>query len=509
MTHHALMFSVRGVPYWRNPGAHRIATYLREQEWDVEVCDFAAYWPLHLLKEYAQSRVTKHTVFFGFSTFFNFWNPVMNEFTAWLKETWPDIPTVIGGQSVCATPAENMDYWVDSFGELAILDLARGFVGNTRVGIKFDMNYLGQRKVIKSISSYPAYPMESYRVKWQHRDFIQPFEWGTLEFSRGCKFSCSFCNFPILGVKGDYSRTQADFEAELRYNHDEFGVTNYYVADETFNDRVDKIIKFADVVDTLDFKPFFSGFMRGDLLIGKPESWEHIARLGFGGQYYGIESMNHASGKVVGKGMHPDRIQQGLIDVKKYFSERMFYRGTISLIIGLPFESAETVKQTERWLLEHWLDQGLIVFPLDVEDVFDEDANRGLTNTSDFGQNLLKYGIRKMERDPVKLEAKTGYYNWRVGGYAPATVMWEHDSMNLMEAQDISYHLQQKAVHDFKLDCWQLDLHSYNAQQALPLEHNAQWPKVECNVDINVARGFIKTYIDKKLNMNVIQGNQQ
>ena len=78
----------------------------------------------------------------------------MNEFTAWLKETWPDIPTVIGGQSVCATPAENMDYWVDSFGELAILDLARGFVGNTRVGIKFDMNYLGQRKVIKSISSY-------------------------------------------------------------------------------------------------------------------------------------------------------------------------------------------------------------------------------------------------------------------------------------------------------------------------------------------------------------------
>jgi hypothetical protein len=46
MTHHALMFSVRGIPYWRNPGAHRIATYLREHDWDVEVCDFTAYWPL-------------------------------------------------------------------------------------------------------------------------------------------------------------------------------------------------------------------------------------------------------------------------------------------------------------------------------------------------------------------------------------------------------------------------------------------------------------------------------
>jgi hypothetical protein len=507
MTHHALMFSVRGVRYWRNPGAHRIATYLREQDWDVEVCDFTAHWPLHLLKEYARSRVTKQTVFFGFSTFFNFWNPTMSEFTAWLKETWPDIPIVIGGQSVCHTPAENIDYWVDSFGELAMLDLARGLVGNTHVGIKFDMNYLGQRRVIKSISSYPAYPMESYRVKWQQRDYIKPFEWGVLEFSRGCKFSCSFCNFPILGVKGDYSRTQADFEAELKYNHDEFGVTNYYVADETFNDRVEKIIKFADVVDTLNFKPFFSGFMRGDLLISKPESWEHIARLGFGGQYYGIESMNHASSKVVGKGMHPDRIRQGLIDVKKYFSERMFYRGTISLIIGLPFESAETIKQTEDWLMQHWIDQSLVVFPLEVEDVFDEDANRGQTNTSDFSQNLLKYGIRKMNRVPVKLENKPGY--WPNANVAPTIVMWEHDSMNIMEAQDISHHLQQKAMHDFKLDCWHLDMHSQNAQQALPLEHNAQLPKVECIVDINVAHGFIKDYIENKLNNVVKQGNKQ
>jgi hypothetical protein len=219
--------------------------------------------------------------------------------------------------------------------------------------------------------------------------------------------------------------------------------------------------------------------------------------------------MNHASGKVVGKGMHPERIQQGLIDVKKYFSERMFYRGTISLIIGLPFESAKTVKQTEDWLLKHWIDQSLVVFPLDVEDVFDEEVTRGLTNTSDFSQNLLKYGIRKMERDPVKLEPKTGYYNWRMGGYAPTAVMWEHDSMNIMEAQDISYHLQQKATHDFKLDCWSLDVHGYNAQQALPLHHNAQLPKYECNVDMNVARGFIKDYIENKLNTVVKQGNKQ
>ena len=500
MTHHALIFGVQAEPHRRNPGAHRIATCLREHDWDVEVCDFVAHWPLELLKEYARSRVTKHTVFFGFSTFFNFWNPVMNEFTAWLKETWPDIPTVIGGQSVCTTPAENIDYWVDSFGELAILDLARGLIGNTHVGIKFDMNYLGQRRVIKSIASYPAYPMDSYQIKWQHRDFIKPFEWGTLEFSRGCKFSCSFCNFPILGVKGDYSRSQADFREELQYNYDEFGVTNYYVADETFNDRVEKIIKFADVVDQLDFEPYFSGFMRADLMISKPQSWEHIARLRFGGQYYGIETMNHASGKVVGKGMAPERIQQGLIDIKQYFSQRMFYRGTVSLIVGLPYESVDTVKQTEQWLLNNWIDQSIIVFPLDVEDVFDEEQNKGSTNTSELSRNLVKYGIRRMDHDLVKLETKNGYYNWRQGGYAPSTVMWEHDSMNILEAQEISYHLQQKSNHVFKLDCWSLDNHHYNEKQKLPVDTRADWLKIDCSLTANASRSYVDHYIEHKLN---------
>jgi len=500
MTHHALIFGVHSAPQRRNPGGHRIATYLREHDWDVEVCDFAAYWPLEQLKEFARSRVTTHTVFFGFSTFFNHWASTLNEFTAWLKTTWPDISIVIGGQSVCATPAENIDYWIDSFGELAMLDLARGLIGNTHVGIKFDMNYLGQRRVIKSISSYPAYPMESYRVKWQHRDFIQPFEWGVLEFSRGCKFSCSFCNFPILGVKGDYSRTQADFEAELKYNYNEFGVTNYYVADETFNDRVEKIIKFADVVDQLDFEPYFSGFMRADLLISNPESWEHTARLRFGGQYYGIETMNHASGKVVGKGMAPDRIKQGLIDLKQYFSQHMFYRGTISLIVGLPYESAETIKQTEQWLLKNWIDQSLVVFPLDVEDIFDTEKNKTVTNSSELSRNLLKYGIRRMDHDPVKLDAKTGTYNWRQGGFTPATVMWEHDTMNIIEAQDISYHLQQKAHHDFKLDSWTLDLHGYNEQQVMPVHARADWLKINCKFNHDVTREYINNYIEAKLN---------
>ena len=40
------------------------------------------------------------------------------------------------------------------------------------------------------------------------------------------------------------------------------------------------------------------------------------------GHFYGIESFNHKSAKAIGKGMHPDKVKQGLIDVKNYFKEQ-------------------------------------------------------------------------------------------------------------------------------------------------------------------------------------------
>ena len=206
MAHHSLMFYVAaGSSVFRGTGAHRIATFLREHDWDVEVCDFTVSWPIECLKEYVKSRVTSGTVFFGFSTFFNFWTPQMSEFILWLKQTYPNIKIVLGGQSVARTPAENIDYWVDSFGEYAILELVKSFIGNSG-GVKFDFEHMGSKKLIKSISAYPAYPMASYKVLMEKRDFLESYEWLTTEFSRGCRFKCNFCNFPILGVKDEIGR---------------------------------------------------------------------------------------------------------------------------------------------------------------------------------------------------------------------------------------------------------------------------------------------------------------
>jgi hypothetical protein len=497
---HALIFTAITEQIQRGGGAHRIATHLRNNGWDVEVMDFAAHLPLDGLKEFTRSRTTSDTKFFGFSTFFNYWTDSLSDLTKWMSETYPDIPRVLGGQSVALTPAENIDYWVDSFGEVAMLELAKTFVGNSSSSIKFDFYHLGKRKLIKAVHSYPAFPMKSYRNKMENRDFLQPYEWLGIELSRGCIFNCQFCNFPILGVKEDHTRDAEDFEEELKYNYENWGIRNYYLADETANDDIDKIIKFADVVENkIDFQPFFSAFMRADLMTAHPDSWEHIVRLGLGGHNYGIETFNHASGKMISKGMHPDKLKQGLLDIKKYFKDRMFYRGATSFIIGLPKETIASQQSTFDWLEENWKDQALITFPLSVDDL-SGDKIHDYTNGSEISRNLDKYGIREMDTGKTRWGDHDYIYNWRDGNYHKDIFMWEHDTMNILQARELLDREQKKQAFKFKANNWQLSHLCFNAQSNIDLKTIETVSNIRAHKDLKLVDKFLKNYLESKLN---------
>lgn len=419
------MFSYRKERVERGNGAHRIATFLRAYDWDIEVVDFCDEWTLEELQEFVKSRITSDTKFFGFSSFINWWPAETNEFTLWLKITYPNVATIMGGQGCLLTPAENIDYWIDSFGEYAILELLKYITGNTifHSGLKLE-NFEG-KKIIRALHNFPAWKMPSYRVKYEPRDFLQHFEMLTIETSRGCRFKCDFCNFPILGVKEDISRSAKDLEEELIYNYNEYGIKNYTIADETFNDRKEKITKYADMVQRLDFDPWFMAFMRGDLMINQRALWDDIVALGVGGHFYGVETFNHAAGKIIGKGMHPDKLKQGLIDIRNHFEPHGIYRGTISLICGLPKETSETYWEGIDWCIKNWSGQSVTSWYLELLD-----DTIQLTNQSEFAKNLEKYGLRRKE---VILKPDMTSFFPKVGKVS----MWEHDNMNQLQAIEI------------------------------------------------------------------------
>jgi radical SAM superfamily enzyme YgiQ (UPF0313 family) len=422
---------IKQAHYKRTGGAHRIATYLRERDWDIEVLDFLMGWKLDQLKEFTRSRVTNKTVFLGFGGTFPIWSETLEQYFQWVKEKYPNLKIIAGGQ-ISNVYKIDADWYVDGFGERALEALLKHITGTSSEPLKYQLGING-RKVIKGNMDYPSFPMKSLKIKYEDRDFILADETLVTELGRGCIFNCAFCNFPILGVKEDHSRDAEDLYEELKDNYDRFGVTKYTIADETVNDYSEKLEKFAKVIKRLDFKPRMFGFARADLLVSRKKDWDTCIEMGFVGHHYGIESTNPKSLKVIGKGMHPDKLLPGLLEVKDYFRKNSTYKGQVSLIAGLPYETKDSLHKTLKWFRENWKTENVMLFPLYIP------KNDGRDSASKLSGDWGKYNYRETKLDlyprirELFKELPTQY------GVGEALLehtgmSWENDEWNIFDA---------------------------------------------------------------------------
>lgn len=417
MTHCVLFTNIGTLTPTRSPGPYRIAHFLREQGWDAEVIDYLQYWSLEELKQLTRTRVHAGTKFFGFSFMFYAKDLFPVPFLVWLREEYPHIKIIVGGPNIWPYNHEYIDYLIGGYGEQALLALLVYLFSN---GPRPQFLLRQGVKTIDATKAYPAYPMSSYMIKYEDRDFLQPYEWLGIELARGCRFKCAFCNFPVLGVKEDHSRTADDFREQMQDAYDRFGVSKYIVADETFNDRTDKITKFANVIEQLNFSPLFAGYLRADLLIRRPQEMAELLRMNFLGHFYGVETFHHEAGKAIGKGMHPDEMKDGLIRIKEYFKNNGSgrYRGTLGLIIGLPHEPIDSILQTKQWLLDYW--QGESYNPAALK-IGTRGVSGVFTPASKMFEEYEKYGYREIENN--------GY-----SGVYKDDFLWANEHMTIFDA---------------------------------------------------------------------------
>ena len=510
---HTLIFSLTGKRWERALWPHRISTFLRMHDWNAEVVDFAAFWKLEELRELVRSRTTTNTVMFCFGTsFLNPWSPYLNEFITWLKKEYPKIPVVVGGHNALVTPADNVDYWVDSYGENAILSLCKHLIGTLGAPLLTDSAFFGSKKVIRGLHHYPSAPLDSYIVDYEARDFMLAYECPQIETARGCMFSCSYCNFPIIGQAKDVSVSKEEFKRQMQTGYEKWGIKNWRVMDETFNDRPEKLQKYADAVDELGYNPWICGFARGDLVVKHREHWDTYIRLGFLGHSMGIETFNREAGKLVRKGMDPERLQEGLLEFQKYtdIHAPRRYRANIQMICGIPGESIDSWKDSLRWLNTNWNRQSASAHILEVPD-YDET----LTNQSRFTKELVSNGLGKTEsrQNPGYEVTKDDNGNvifksttprgGGVGSTRNDVVIWKHDTMNWHEAE--------RLVKDFYSENGFKGLRGCNPflTDRMFIYHNTNRYEDLYDYKINEIdtsdikfKNFIQTYIDKKLSWN-------
>lgn len=505
---HCLLFNFnkRLADNARALGCYRIAHFVREHGWDAEVIEYAAYWDLDRLKALAQSRINKNTLWIGTSHLFSVWGDVMEEFCLWVKQTYPWIKIISGASTNPSFDSAAIDYYIQGYGENSLLVLLRYLFSN---GTAPKINLLASdAKKIIPIDAYPSYPMKSLMVKYQDRDFIVPGEWLGVEFARGCKFACDYCNFPVIGVKGDYTRDAEDFREQLMDAYDRWGVYGYFATDETFNDRTEKITKFADMVETLPFTPYFYGYLRADLLVSRTRDREELARMNFRGHFYGIETFNHRAGKSVGKGMEPNKLKQGLLDIRDYFEKtgNGFYSGTLSFIIGLPHETLEDIQHTLDWCRTHWKRRSSVqAWPLAI---YQHEGDK----PSAMSQDPESRGYQRMTPEEISAEiAKGRAVNQMIWPKSKDRSVdhnrfyyWKNEHMNVFDAAAIEQELFDERNLKNPSDNWGVSIwrHGSVVLKDLTLEQRLDLTDHDIGLLVQKnSKDIIEDYITKKLSL--------
>lgn len=448
----------------RGQGAYRIATHLRNSGQSVEVVDFFPFWSDSDLRKLITIRHnTKPIDWIGFS--FTWFMPIserVNDVINALKQFIPDVKIIIGGNFKSIPVLDNADYFINGFAERAIVELLGYLEGKNKK--PFGRPVLNKSWHIDALNFYPAWNLEDYNIEFLKNDYITEHTTCGIEFARGCRFKCKFCEFPVLGVKDDVSLSEETIYRQLQSTYDKWGITSYITADETLNDREEKLIKIRNAVKRLSFTPTFSGFVRVDLLHSHPHWIEIMAESRIIGQYYGIETFNHETGKIIGKGLDPELVKDALLKTKEYFySNNIPYRGTISMIAGLPKESMDSLSNSIKWLEKNWNDQSTIWFPLHI-------SRSDNLKLNAFGEDFSKYGYSEMPSDAVEYEL-TNNFDLVHGDYHIdiPTIYYQNEYGNYFEFRKWVYDNTQTMFEKYKNSFGIIDLLSigYSLDEAL------------------------------------------
>ena len=500
----------------RAPGAHKIATHLRREGWNVEVLDFVQSWSMEELKEFTRQRVSKDTKFLGLSATFSIRFKTLYEFAYWFKEEYPDILIIGGSQAFHNCEGLPLDYMVHGYGELAMSAILSGDV---RYQTHKWLNGHKFRRV-DATHDYMAARMKDLSTHYEERDYIEPQEVLTVEFGRGCIFNCHFCTLTYRNIKDDHSRSEDNLYEELLENYNKWGTTNYSISDETVNDYTEKIERFAGSIRKLPFKPNMAGYIRGDLLVHKQKDWQAIEDIGLNTQFYGIESFHTPSAKSVGKGMQSGKLQDGLLEYKEHMKSKGHFQAHLSLIAGLPHETLDTLRETKKWILNNWIGQSSQIMPLWIPD-----QTRIYEEQSRFAMDPAKYGFHKTTME----ESSNGFWEdgpqERFGNLYRGIKKREEEQTGVIYNTEESTFQEEMSFMNWKSDTlnlyqvlnyleheWYTDDEAIRNQPPLPFSYHNwlidskyKWedmskPMNELEVPKKLAGEFIKSYIQKKLN---------
>jgi radical SAM superfamily enzyme YgiQ (UPF0313 family) len=426
-------------PRWvafRNQGAHRIATVLREMGRDAEVIDNAQWFGAADIEALLATRLALGSLMLAFSV--GFWFDRKALAALWAdaaRRLCPQIKIAVCGPKMSSAIdfLPGADLVISGYAEAALPDLMAHLDG--RPGLRARA-LPGAGLAVCCQADYPQPHLPPLATRMQRRDFIEPGESLFLEASRGCVFRCAFCDFHLIGKrKGDYIRPREAI-LEQMMEHARWGVGSFVLSDETSNELDAKLEDLAWASEQMPKRPALSGFVRADLVAARPAQLDLMERAGLMRWHLGLETFNEASAKAIGKGaMAGRKVAQALERAKERFGDELSVGA--SLIVGLPHDTTSDLGEMADWLRQSEVVSHATFFRLWLFDKAKDDL--GLLATD--GLSMLagdpgRYGYERMGADiPARY----------AGRIDPSEFLWRSKAgMDIFHAADLADELNTK-----------------------------------------------------------------
>ena len=461
----------------KSAGANVIASHLRRHGYSIKIIDNFVYL-LEKNKEelfkYMKDHIGPNTLFVGFSTTFmaifdlerkynintstyvknqNYFRarmslntkdscvPNFKEFMELLVEKYSHVKIVLGGQGTGTHIFYNawkdvIDCWIKGLGEDSILK----FIENMKNGIE-------SPSVMEDVFAHNS-DFYNQEPSFSSEDNVFPNEILPMIVSKGCRFNCKFCSYPLLGRKpsDEYVRSEESLYKEFKQNYDNFGTTQYNMMCDTFNETTDKLLRVQRAIDRVGIKINFWAYIRMDLVHAHPEQLEILKEMGIRSAFFGIESLYDPSAKAIGKGFGREKTIEMLQKMKDSWGDEVLLHG--AFIIGLPHETPETANEWCQMLCDKEIPldsismNALRIFPNNPTTL----AKTSRMFFSEFDLNAEKYGYVRgasnekltkypnienralpWQRSDKMVDRKGGWYNehWSMASAQLFAIMWK------------------------------------------------------------------------------------
>lgn len=428
--------------YGRALGPYRVRTAAQKAGFTTSIIDYPWVLSQEEFDTILDSVVGPNTLAIGISYTWEVASPVHKISPTrapiflvrdYLRRRSLDIKVILGCATDSRIPNEirtNSDWIVSGFSEISLPAVLRHIAGQP-VDLKFHTQQIDGHTVniVHSNSNYIVNNMTQLQTDWEPNDGYLPHQPLTIETCRGCVFSCAYCNYQFTGKKDyQYIRPVDNLADEFRRNFEMFGTTRYMIADDTFNDSLEKINRLRAAVDQAKLPDFeFVCYLRPELLVLKPEQIPALIDLGLRGAHFGLESYNDRSRRLIGRSSEINKIIDAIRSLKSQSQRRI---GTLAtFIVGLPYDSKDQLERDHQHLMSadnDYLDTWLYG-PLLLRNKF---AGQEIKFNPEPGQNK---DASAMERDP----AKYGYTVHQLKNNS-LNAGWKNQHMNSFEATQIA-----------------------------------------------------------------------